>query len=323
MKIAVTGALGHIGSRLVRALPELIPGLEIWMVDNLATQRFPSLFDLAGTARYRFIEADMTRAENMRVLEGADAVVHLAALTDAAGSFGRADEVERVNLTSTRLVAETCARIGARMIHASSTSVYGTQSATVNEDCAADELKPQSPYAETKLREEDLVRDLCVGHKLRAITFRYGTIFGTSPGMRFHTAVNKFCWQAVMGQPLTVWKTALHQKRPYLDLADCVRAIAFFISSDLFDGRVYNVVTANVTVNDIVEKIRVHVPDVRVELVEHQIMNQLSYEVDNQRLLDLGFDIKGSLDSSIAATIALLRGAASASKNAEMRSPAA
>ena len=34
--------------------------------------------------------------------------------------------------------------------------------------------------------------------------------------MRFHTAVNKSCWQAVMGQPLTVWETAYGQKRTYL-----------------------------------------------------------------------------------------------------------
>ena len=36
-KIVVTGALGHIGSRLIRALPERFPGVEIIMLDNMAT----------------------------------------------------------------------------------------------------------------------------------------------------------------------------------------------------------------------------------------------------------------------------------------------
>ena len=63
---------------------------------------------------------------------------------------------------------------------------------------------------------------------LRFITCRFGTIFGTSIGMRFHTAVNKFCWQAVIGQPITVWRTALHQYRPYLDLKDAVKAIVYY-----------------------------------------------------------------------------------------------
>ena len=65
----------------------------------------------------------------------------------------------------------------------------------------ADELKPQSPYATTKLKEEDLVQTLAK-HGLRAVVFRFGTIFGASTGMRYHTAINKFCWQAVMEQPL-------------------------------------------------------------------------------------------------------------------------
>src|ERR1019366_5534152 len=130
----------------------------------------------------------------------------------------------------------------------SSTSVYGSQAAVVSEDCSEDELKPQSPYAETKLREERLIASLTAGNRLRAISCRLGTIFGASPGMRFHTAVNKFCWQAVMGQPLSVWRTAYNQKRPYLDLSDAVRTIAFIIKKDLFDGRVYNVLTLNATV---------------------------------------------------------------------------
>ena len=46
MKILVTGALGHIGSRLIRNLPEHFPGCEIVMVDNMITQRYSSIFNL-------------------------------------------------------------------------------------------------------------------------------------------------------------------------------------------------------------------------------------------------------------------------------------
>lgn len=49
-----------------------------------------------------------------------------------------------------------------------------------------------------------------------------GHIGGTSPGMRFHTAVNKLYWQVVMGIPFTVWRAALHQKRQHLELGDSV-----------------------------------------------------------------------------------------------------
>jgi len=306
MKIVVTGALGHIGSRLIRELPIFFKNAEIVMIDNMKTQRYASLFNLPEAGCYRFIEGDVTTMDLKPVLTGANAVVHLAALTDAAGSFGRADEIEKVNFTATKHVAEACAELDVPMIHASSTSVYGTQNDVVDEFCGVDELNPQSPYAETKLREEELVAMMCRSGGLRAVTFRNGTIFGTSSGMRFHTAVNKFCWQAVMGAPLTVWRTAYDQKRPYLDLGDAVRAIVFVIEKDLFDGNIYNVVTANSTVREVVESIRQFVPGLDVNFVDNKIMNQLSYEVLNTRLKALGFEVKGDITKGIASTIRLL-----------------
>jgi nucleoside-diphosphate-sugar epimerase len=126
--------------------------------------------------------------------------------------------------------------------------------------------------------------------------------------MRFHTAVNKFCWQAVMGQPLTVWKTALHQTRPYLDLGDAVKAITFIIQKKLYDGRVYNVVTTNSSVSSIVDIISRHVAHISVQHVDTRIMNQLSYHVSNERFRDLGFEFKGDLKQGIGKTIDLLKG---------------
>lgn len=308
MKIVVAGALGHIGSRLVRSLPDHFPGAEVVMIDNLSTQRFPALFDLPSAARYRFVEGDVTRLDLAPLVAGADAVVQLAAMTDAAGSFDRKDELEVNNFHATRAVAEACLAAGVPLIHPSSTSVYGTQNEVVDEDCGPDELAPQSPYADCKLKEEALLAGMGA-RGLKFITCRFGTIFGTSPGMRFHTAVNKFCWQAVMGQKLTVWSTAYDQKRPYLDLGDCVRAVAHIVANRLFDGRIHNVLTANCTVRQIVDAIRTHVPDLEVGFVDARIMNQLSYEVANRRFRDTGFEFEGRVEDGIEATVRLLANA--------------
>jgi UDP-glucose 4-epimerase len=307
MRFVVTGGLGHIGSRLIRELPRRFRGAEVVIVDNLATQRYPSLFDLPDEGRYRFVEADATTVALEPLLDGADAVINLAAITDAAGSFANREKVERDNYGITERVALACVKVGAPLITASSTSVYGTQKSRVDEDCEASDLAPQSPYAETKLREEALVARLAAEQGLKATIFRYGTIFGVSPGMRFHTAVNKFCWQAVLGQKLTVWRTAYDQMRPYLDLSDAVGAIAFAIEKKMFDARVYNVVTSNHTVRDVVEAIRARVPSTEVTFVDERIMNQLSYEVDNTRMLAAGFTFEGSLQNGLAETIARLR----------------
>jgi UDP-glucose 4-epimerase len=309
MKIVVTGALGHIGSALIRQLPLHFPYAEIVMLDNMMTQRYPSLFDLPAVGRYRFIEADIRGVDLPPLIDGAYAVVHLAAITDAAGTFDRAEELETNNFETTKKIAAACRDAGARLIHLSSTSVYGTQNAVVSEDCAPEELKPQSPYATTKLKEESLVQALAKSHGLRGVIFRFGTIFGASPGMRYHTAVNKFCWQAVMGQPLSIWRSAYDQKRPYLDLIDAVRAIAFVIKEDLFDGRAYNVLTLNATVRSVVECIREFVPRVELSFVNSPIMNQLSYEVSCQRFLDRGFTFAGDIRRGIGETVELLAAA--------------
>jgi len=307
MKFIVTGAIGHIGSYIVRDLAQQFPGARIVMIDNMMTQRFPSLFNLPATGNYSFVEGDVTSMDLIPVLRGAHAVVHLAAITDAAGSFDKAAQLEANNYAATLRVAEACVELGARLIALSSTSVYGTQNAVVSEDCSPEELKPQSPYATTKLKEEELINGLCGKKGLKGVSCRFGTIYGASPGMRFHTAVNKFCWQAAMRQPITVWTTAYDQKRPYLDLFDASRAISFIIRKDLFDGRIYNILTQNATVRQIVDTIREFVPDLEVSFVDNKIMNQLSYEVSCERFVKQGFAFAGDLRRGIGETLALLR----------------
>ena len=306
MKIIVTGAIGHIGSYIVRDLGVQFPKAEIVMIDNMMTQRYASLFNLPPLGNYHFIEDDVNSIDLKTVFSGANVVIHLAAITDAAGSFDRAEELENNNYQSTVKVANACIETGASLIALSSTSVYGTQNDVVDEDCSEEELLPQSPYATTKLKEEKLIAKLCKEKGLKAIHCRFGTIFGASAGMRFHTAVNKFCWQAVMGRPISVWRTAYDQKRPYLDLLDASRAIELIIKNNIFDGRVYNVLTNNSTVREVVDVIREFVPDIEVGFVDSKIMNQLSYEVLDNRFKSQGFISEGSLRRGIGETVSLL-----------------
>jgi nucleoside-diphosphate-sugar epimerase len=309
MRIVVTGALGHIGSRLIRSLAEGYPGAEIIMIDNLFTQRLYSLFNLPDTASYRFIQGDVTRMDIDAHLAGVDAVVHLAALTDATRSFEHPEEMEQVNLAATEWVATACRAAAVRLIHLSSTSVYGTDKEQVDEFCGDEDVNPQSPYAQTKLQEEKLIGDMCKDGSLKALSLRFGTIFGVSPGMRFHTVVNKFCWQAVMRQPLSVWKTALDQKRPYLDLGDAVRAIVHVLNNGVYEGGVYNAVSVNITVRQVIDSIRRLVPGLEINLVDSPIMNQLSFKVMNSRLEAESFVPQGSLDAAVEETVSMLRNA--------------
>lgn len=306
MKIVITGALGHIGSELIRQLPISFPNSQIVMIDNLTTQRFSSLYNLPEYGKYRFIESDVTKASLDDALSGAEYVIHLAAITDAASSFQNAKFVEENNLTGTMRVAEACLKMGSKLISLSSTSVYGTQERMVDENCALENLMPQSPYAETKLKEESLLREF--SHSgLKYACLRFGTIYGSSIGMRFHTAVNKFCWQAVMKMPITVWETAYEQKRPYLDLTDAVKAIQHFMMQNKYNCQTYNVLTENLTVKDVINTIKKYVPNLEINFVKHKIMNQLSYEVSTEKIKETGFVYVGNIDSGVKNTISILK----------------
>ena len=109
-----------------------------------------------------------------------------------------------------------------------------------------------------------------------------------------------------MGIPITVWSTAFDQKRPYLDLADASRAISFIIRNDLFDGRIYNVLTQNATVRQIVDTIREFLPNLEMTFVDNRIMNNLSYDVLCERFTSQGFNFSGNLYRGIGETLALL-----------------
>lgn len=315
MRLAITGALGHIGSAFIRTLGAHRYDLsavarsakvdEVLLLDNLMLERQGSLFDLPPGVPFGFVQADIRTADLAALFKGFDTVIHLAAITNAAESFDIADLVHDVNFNGTVRVAEACRDTGARMLFLSTTSVYGTQREVVDEDCPVSELKPQSPYALSKLGAEAFLANMA---GLEFVTVRFGTVFGKSIGMRFHTAINKFCWQASVGVPISVWRTALHQMRPYLHVGDAVRAMHLLLSWDRFDGRLYNVVTTNATVSDIVEILRSQIPDVRVDLVDSTIMNQLSYTVLADKFKAKGFKFQGDLRSGVIETLDLLKG---------------
>jgi len=306
MNICITGALGHIGSKLIRHLS--VPNLgKVYLVDNLLTQRYPSLFDLPDEIDFIFHEIDIHSKEMKSIIKKSDVLIHLAAVTDAERSFKNQEAVEKVNKKGFEYVADLSAEAGCALLFPSSTSVYGSQNELVDENCPDEELKPQSPYAESKIYSEKLMAELARKKGLKYVIFRIGTIFGYSIGMRFHTAVNKFIWQASTGQPLTIWTTALHQKRPYCDLADCVRALNFFVNKNCFDNQIYNIVTENFTVQDIVGVIKKHVPGINISFVDSPIMNQLSYEASNKKSRELGFTYHGNLEEGIIASLLKLK----------------
>ena len=303
----MTGATGHIGSYIVRDLAYKIPSVEIVMLDKNIVEKYLLLLDLPSTCDYTFHDVDILSGNLCPLFDNVNIVIHLAAITDATSSFENQDEIISKNTEATSKIAEACINSGSRMIALSTTSVYGTIKDRVSEDCSFEDINPQSPYALSKIKEEEISNTLCLNKGLKAVICRFGTIFGISPSMKYHTAVNKFCRQAVSGESITVWSTALDQKRPYLDIVDASNIISFIINNDLFDGRIYNASTITSTVRHIIDTIREFVPNIDMKFVDEKIMNKWSYGVSCERLINSGFTFTGDLHRGIGDTIALLR----------------
>ena len=124
--------------------------------------------------------------------------------------------------------------------------------------------------------------------------------------MRFHTAINKFCFNAAMNTCIPVWSTALNQYRPYLTLSDSLKALNFIIKSDLFDNNIYNILSQNLTVKDLIKKIKKY-KKIKIEYTNSKIMNQLTYKVSSKKIEKLGLYLNSNFNEEIRNTIGLFK----------------
>lgn len=308
-KIAITGALGHIGSKIIHSSFSDMHGLEeIRLVDNLLTQRYASLFNLPKGIQYNFYNADINSIDLNLLFKDIDVVIHLAAITDAASSFGNEEQIELVNIEGTNNVINACIKNRCKLIFPSSTSIYGSNKLRVSESSGQEDINPQSPYAESKYKSELILKERAKNGDISFCILRLGTIFGPSIGMRFHTAVNKFCWQANFNMPITVWETALKQLRPYLGINDAVEAIKFCLKQDLFRNEIFNVVSHNFSVNDVLKSLQKNFDNLEIDLVKNKIMNSFSYGVSSSKLEELGFKFEDKFEKQISETLQLIQG---------------
>jgi nucleoside-diphosphate-sugar epimerase len=302
MKVLITGALGHIGSYIAENIYKINKVKETILIDNLKSNVTSSLYNLNKKSKLSFYIRDLNNKNSLNNFKNINYLIHCASMTNAEKSFGKKKEMFKNNLNCLKTVINFCKSKKVKLIHLSSTSVYGKQADLVDEECEKRYLKPQSPYAKIKLIEEELLKKQ---KKLKYTTFRFGTIAGVSKGIRFHTAVNKFCFNAALNEKITVYKTALHQYRPYLSLSDAFKVFKFCIENDFFKNDIYNALSGNFTVDQILQKIKKIKKNIKITFVKSEIMNQLSYHVDDAKLKNEGLLLNSNLEKDIEDTLNL------------------
>ena len=304
MNLLVTGGLGHIGSYFLENCNKFYNLKNIYVVDANYSNNLNILFNKNISKIKNFYLSDILEFNFKKKIKKIDYILHLASHTNAEKSLKNKKYYYKNNLNIFKKICEVAKNYDAKLIHISSTSVYGKSSGVVAENCKKSDLKPQSPYAEIKLKEEEYLRNI----KIKYITLRFGTISGVSSGMRFHTAVNKFCLNAALNLEIPVWKTALNQLRPYLSLHDALRLIIFIIKKDIFDCKIYNILSENLTVKNILNSIKKNTKkNLKIKMVNSKIMNQLSYKVSRKKIEKKGFVFKNFISKDIKNTLKIFK----------------
>lgn len=297
MNLIITGGMGHIGSKLINKLSSFDKIKKIFIIDNFSSERYITFINLKNRNKIIFFDDDLVNFDKKKIKTRINFIIHLASTTNAEKSFSNKDAVLDNNIRCANKILKLGGK-NTKIIFASSTSVYGSQYKIINSKNNHKNIAPQSPYAESKILCENIIKKKSKNYCI----MRFGTIFGMSDGMRFHTAINKFCYQVALNKKITIWRKFYNKKRPYLDLDDCIRSIIFSIFNKKIKNETLDVVTINLKVVDIIKEIE-KIKKIKKSFVDTKILNQLSYEVHSDRLKDLKFKFKGNLFLSINKTI--------------------
>ncbi len=297
MKILITGGLGHIGSFIIKNFIKYKIIDKIFIVDNISNQRFPVLLSM-NSPKIKFFYGNTVDKKLYKKIPKVNIVLHLASITNAEKSFDIKKEIYRNNFRSFKNIVNYCKKNNSKLIHISSTSVYGPQKNIVDEKLK--KLFPQSPYAIIKLKEENLLKSQ---KKVKYISLRFGTISGYSEGMRFHTAVNKFCFNSIMGIKIPIWGKAIKLYRPYLSLNDAQKTLKFIIEKNFFPCDVFNILSENKTVREIINIIKKNNYNPKLKFVNSRILNQNSYMISKNKIQKFGLNLNSKIAKDIKITL--------------------
>lgn len=280
MRVLVTGHNGYIGPVLTGML--LAEGHEVVGLDS---DFFAACNFGAGVPEIPQVHKDI-RDVVASDLEGFDAVIHLAALSnDPIGNLNPELTYEINHRASVRL-AELAKQVGvSRFLFASSCSLYGAAAG----EAALDEeapFNPVTPYGVTKVLFEQDVSKLADDH-FSPVYLRNATAYGVSPRLRFGLVLHDLVALAHT-TGLVYLKSDGTPWRPIVHVEDISRAFiaALHAPREVIHNQAFNVgiTTENYQIRELAEIVREVVPNCRIEIAPDAGPDKRSYRVDFSKI---------------------------------------
>lgn len=303
--ILVTGGSGYMGALVVDEL--LAAGEEVRVLDALLhyQEEIAAEQERAGV---ELIRADLLDTDaRRRALEGAKAVVHLAAIVGDPACASDPELSDRVNVQATAALVDDAREAGARsFVFASTCSNYGRMTDPTVPIDEQGELRPVSLYAKQKVGIETML--LHDSNAMRPTCLRFATVYGVGRRMRFDLTVNEFTRELWADRDLEVFGEQFW--RPYVHVRDAARAVRTVLQTPVekVAGQVFNVGRSaeNYRKLDLVEEIRKQTVLGRVSYVPRE-EDPRDYKVSFEKIrAELGFETLMSVPDGIAEVLGAL-----------------
>jgi UDP-glucose 4-epimerase len=237
MRALVTGAAGFIGSHLAARLVD--DGHDVIAFDDLSDGTRENLERAAGA---RFVQGDLRDADAVRsAVSGCDVVFHQGAKRSVHRSIREPELFTDVNVRGTLHVLLAARAEGARVVNASSSSVYGDQPRFPLVETMRPE--PRSPYAAGKLAAEAYCRAFTVSMGVPTVSLRYFNVYGPGqdPASEYAVVVPRFAHACLTGSRPVIHGDGT-QARDFTYIDDVVEAnLLAARADDDAHGRVLNI----------------------------------------------------------------------------------
>jgi UDP-glucose 4-epimerase len=314
MNILVTGVAGFVGSNLAQAL--LSRGHRVVGIDNMSQGDHRNIVGLLADPAFTFHQVDIMHREDLRsVATGCDTVVHLAAFK--IPRYSDALDTLRINAFGSENVAEVARDIGAKLVAASTSDVYGKN--------------PQVPFAETsslvvgnpevkrwayaisKMFEEQLLFAYRDRYGIPVVLMRFFGGYGPHQHLTWWGGPQSvFINLALENKPLEVHGDG-SQTRSFTHVSDMVDGVVRCVESEQANNEVFNIgSTHEISIADLAKKVWTLVrpgEEPRIEFKPYAAFGR--YEDVMRRIPDitkartvLGFEPKMDLDTGLRTTIA-------------------
>ena len=226
MKYVVTGGAGFIGSHITEKLVER--GDTVTVIDNLKTGKEKNLESVKE--KIKFVKGSILDVKLLEeITHNVDGIFHQAALASVQESFTKPDEYNEVNVNGTENILKFAKKLKIKVVYASSSSVYGNpKNIPIKE---TDEKNPINPYAETKLKDEELAAKYAkMG--VNVIGLRYFNVFGMRQSKEYAGVIKLFLERIRDGLPPKINGDGT-QFRDFVHINDVVNANIMAMDSNV------------------------------------------------------------------------------------------